>query len=513
MSTQALSPGIAEAPRHSEAFNETSGIGRLWDPAKNIANWTVGRDASYVWQVWRTALPLWLADIASVAMTVGFAAVVLQMTGGVSAMFIAGLFASCCLMLSGGFILGGLYPATGMNSATELRLIVRVVSAGVTLCMAYDLAHGGSNSYLFLWPLCGGLLLVLLPFVRAFTRRAVCRSKWWGLQTIVIGAGDRGLDIVNRMRQNPALGLKPVALVDRFRPDWMLDHEGMPFGQICPLEDTPGLSNRLNAYCGVFIGSEFPEAGRMTMIDTLTSVFPQLYVTSDAADVGRNWSGVLQMGNLRLLRITEHLLMPGARWIKRMIDVMAVLAVSPILIPLVSTLAIAVKLTSAGPAFYAHSRIGRNGRTIRVWKLRSMVPNADRLLMDYLAKHPHLREDWERLHKLPNDPRVTFIGRILRKTSLDEIPQLWNVFRGDMSLVGPRPIVQAEIQKYQAVYPLYLRVTPGITGLWQVNGRNSTTYQERISYDAEYIRNWSICLDLYILARTVQTVITCDGAC
>jgi Undecaprenyl-phosphate galactose phosphotransferase WbaP len=205
--------------------------------------------------------------------------------------------------------------------------------------------------------------------------------------------------------------------------------------------------------------------------------------------------------------------MPGALLLKRAIDVVAILAVAPLIVPRVALLAILVKLSSPGPIFYGHTRIGRNGRSIKVWKLRSMVPNADVLLKQYLSDNPHLKSDWERLHKLPNDPRVTSIGKIIRKTSLDEIPQLWNVFRGDMSLVGPRPIVDAEINKYQEAYPLYLRVTPGITGLWQVNGRNSTTYEERIMYDIEYVRNWSVSLDMYILARTIYTVVSCDGAC
>ena len=513
MSAQMVLAGLPEAAKKASQFADSTETAVLWDPAKNIASWHVGREASYLLQIWRTALPIWVADFAAVCATVGIAATLLHFTGGASVQFVTTLFACCVLMLTGGLLLSGLYPAAGLTTAMEIRAVSRVVAAGVTLCMAYDICHGGANTYLMLWPLCGLVLGVLVPLFRTFARRMASRTKWWGIRTIVIGSGNRGLDIVNRMKRNPSLGLKPVALVDRYRQDWILQDERLPFGRISALEDTPRLSSRLNAYCGVFVGSEFPASERLSMVDSLTSVFPQLYVTTDAAEAGRHWSGVLQIGSVRLLRITEHLLMPGARLVKRAIDIMAVLLVSPILLTLVGVLALLVKLSSPGPAFFAHTRIGRNGRVIRVWKLRSMVPNADRLLNEYLAKNPQLKEEWDRLHKLPNDPRVTWIGRILRKTSLDEIPQLWNVFRGDMSLVGPRPIVQAEVQKYQAAYPLYLRVTPGITGLWQVNGRNSTTYEERISYDVEYVRNWSISLDLYILARTVQTVITCDGAC
>lgn len=141
-----------------------------------------------------------------------------------------------------------------------------------------------------------------------------------------------------------------------------------------------------------------------------------------------------------------------------------------------------------------------------------MVKDADEVLKEYLEKHPELREEWERDQKLRSDPRVTRIGRILRQTSLDELPQLWNVLRGEMSLVGPRPIVQDEVIKYGEKFALYIKVKPGMTGLWQVSGRNDTTYQERVNLDTYYIRNWSLWLDLYILARTAWVVLTRKGA-
>jgi Undecaprenyl-phosphate galactose phosphotransferase WbaP len=510
-------PLIADKPDSSAVFssgkNQFSGHERLWDSAETIACWSYGRDFQYVLQVWKTSLPVWFADMIAVGISVVISAIIFRMSGGAASSPNWIHVACWCLALSISCALSGLYPAIGMNSVTELRLLSRVIAMGVTLCMAYDIIHGGDNQYLMLWPLYGLMMAVLVPLARALVRQMICRYSWWGLQTIVIGAGESGREILRRLNRNPSLGFNPVAMVDKFRPDWITNDEGFPVAGINSLQETPELSARHHAYCGIFAGSTFPPEERMQMIDALTSVFPQLYITAESADAGRQWSGFLELGNVRLLRVTERLLMPGGRWIKRGIDLVVVLLLAPIILPLVFCLAMAVKLTSPGPAFYCHKRIGRNGRTIRVWKMRSMVMNADTLLKQYLIDHPDLRSDWERLHKLPDDPRVTKIGRFLRKTSLDEIPQLWNVFLGEMSLVGPRPIVQAEITKYQNVYPLYLRVTPGITGLWQINGRNSTTYEERIGYDAEYVRNWSVFLDLYILAKTVRTVVTCDGAC
>jgi Undecaprenyl-phosphate galactose phosphotransferase WbaP len=169
-------------------------------------------------------------------------------------------------------------------------------------------------------------------------------------------------------------------------------------------------------------------------------------------------------------------------------------------------------MSTRGPIVYSHKRLGRNGRHFNAWKFRTMFQNADQVLELYLEEHPELREEWERDHKLKFDPRVTRIGRFLRKTSLDELPQLWNVIRGDMSLVGPRPIVDAEIEKYGAYYGLYTMVKPGITGLWQVSGRNNTTYDERVQLDAYYVRNWSPWLDLYLLLRTIRIVLFAKGA-
>jgi Undecaprenyl-phosphate galactose phosphotransferase WbaP len=171
-----------------------------------------------------------------------------------------------------------------------------------------------------------------------------------------------------------------------------------------------------------------------------------------------------------------------------------------------------IKLTSPGPVLFGHQRYGRDGQVFRAWKFRSMVQNANHILDEYLSNNPEAMREWLADHKLRNDPRVTPIGSLLRRFSLDELPQLFNVLLGHMSLVGPRPIVENEIERYADGYDLYRRVPPGITGLWQVSGRNNTTYQERVAFDRYYVRNWSVWLDLYILARTFRVVLQAEGA-
>ncbi|RUS60140.1 sugar transferase [Pseudorhodobacter sp. E13] len=193
---------------------------------------------------------------------------------------------------------------------------------------------------------------------------------------------------------------------------------------------------------------------------------------------------------------------------KRVLDVTAVVLAAPFVVPLIAGLAFAVRRDGGG-AFYSQQRVGLDGRHFRMWKLRSMVSDADDRMADYLAANPQARVEWEQTQKLKRDPRITPFGQFLRKSSLDELPQLWNVFRGEMSLVGPRPIMLNQ----QALYPgtAYYRLRPGITGFWQTSGRNGTTFEARAQYDEAYEANLSLATDLKVLSRTVGVVMKCTG--
>ncbi len=195
-----------------------------------------------------------------------------------------------------------------------------------------------------------------------------------------------------------------------------------------------------------------------------------------------------------------------------MFDIVTALVLLVLAIPIAVATAVAIRVETRGPVLFVHTRIGRHGRRFRLWKFRSMVVDADWTLTHYLAQHPERRAEWAATHKLKDDPRVTRVGRVLRRSSLDELPQLWNVLRGDMSMIGPRPIVEAETAKYGEALALYLEVLPGLTGLWQVSGRTDTSYQHRIQLDTEYIRNWSLGMDLMVLLQTVRVVLLGHGA-
>jgi lipopolysaccharide/colanic/teichoic acid biosynthesis glycosyltransferase len=204
---------------------------------------------------------------------------------------------------------------------------------------------------------------------------------------------------------------------------------------------------------------------------------------------------------------------PLAEAVRLRLNQMAALALLVLLAgPMLVIAAMIVRLDGA-PVLFGHYRVGLRGKLFRCFKFRSMYRNSEQMLSEVLRNDPAAHAEWERDHKLANDPRVTPIGRLLRRTSLDELPQLLNVLRGEMSLVGPRPITVAELTRYGSVRWHYLSVLPGITGSWQVNGRTNTTYEERVALDREYIEKRSPTLDLKILLQTVKVVITRDGAC
>ena len=202
------------------------------------------------------------------------------------------------------------------------------------------------------------------------------------------------------------------------------------------------------------------------------------------------------------------------RGVKRLFDLASVLVILFLFWWAIIAVIVAVRLTSGGPVIFGHKRVGRDGREFKCYKFRSMVSNADQVLAHLLATDAAAREEWNRDFKLKNDPRITSVGRFIRKTSLDEFPQLWNVVVNDMSIVGPRPVVRKELDRYYtgACRDHYLAVKPGLTGLWQVSGRNDMEYSERVELDRAYVRTWAVWSDFMIVMRTVGVMFRRKGA-
>ncbi len=200
------------------------------------------------------------------------------------------------------------------------------------------------------------------------------------------------------------------------------------------------------------------------------------------------------------------------RVLKRILDIFVVLLGLPVLLPALLIVAAAVRLTSPGPVFFSHRRVCRDGAFFSMWKFRTMCVNSSEVLEQYLARHPKARAEWNRTHKLRSDPRVTPVGDFLRRYSLDELPQAWNVILGQMSMVGPRPIVAAEVEKYAENFDFYCRVKPGVTGLWQVSGRSKLSYEARVELDCYYVEHWSLFRDVRLMFATFRSVVNRDGA-
>jgi exopolysaccharide production protein ExoY len=204
--------------------------------------------------------------------------------------------------------------------------------------------------------------------------------------------------------------------------------------------------------------------------------------------------------------------LPIGGLVKRSFDVTAAACALIFFSPLFLMIMALVKMTDNGPAFYGHSRIGHNGRVFKCMKFRTMAVNGDELLRAYLLNNPEAQEEWRKTRKLKDDPRVTTVGKVLRKLSLDELPQLLNIIRGEMSVVGPRPVVDEELKVYDSSAVYYLRTRPGLTGLWQISGRNDVSYESRIAFDTHYVQNWSLFRDIAIIVKTIPAVCLARGS-
>ncbi|MDR2696015.1 MAG: undecaprenyl-phosphate galactose phosphotransferase WbaP [Deltaproteobacteria bacterium] len=350
------------------------------------------------------------------------------------------------------------------------------------------------------------LSLIAAPVARALLRRRYCRHPWWSSPLVLLGS-----EHVDELRVNcenhPERGLRFVAQVDAALANGALPAKlaavarQYPKAFVLLLPDAFALYSASGAQSLHFLLAELSRHFRGVLL------LPEFM-----ADSPFIWLTPRDLGKCIALLIRHNLYDKRRLMLKRTLDLSLVAVSACLALPLSIAITVAVMLDSPGSPFYFQERIGRNGARFRIRKFRTMVHNADDLLREALGRDSELRREWEQDHKLKEDPRVTRVGAILRKTSRGELPQLWNVLKGDMSLVGPRPIVEGEIEKYGPVFESYCRVWPGLTGLWQISGRNDNPYGERVRMDQYYISNWSVWFDIWILAKTVPVVLRARGA-
>ena len=407
----------------------------------------------------------------------------------------------------------GLYPGYLLGPVERLRRRMLATLAVFGGLVAWDnlVARGVFSRGVLLATLL--LVLVLPPLCEAGARAALIRRGRWGIPVVMLGAGDTGRALARSLVRDPQLGLKPIAFLDNRPAVWNSVVEGIPV--IGPLGLASDFERRAEAAIVSLADLVHGEGDRGDIGGLLQELnFPRLLVVPDLAGVASLWVSARDLGGSLGFEIKKNLLLRRNHVLKLFMDLAIAASLFRASLPIIVLAALWIRLSSRGPAFYRQMREGMSGRRIPVWKLRTMYIDGEGLLEDWLEKHPEDREHWRRYFKLRHDPRVLpIIGPLLRRTSLDELPQLWNVLRGDMSLVGPRPLPDYHLQQFPPEFRmLRTRVLPGLTGLWQVSARSEGDVSVQEALDTYYIRNWSPWLDLYILARTVTAVLLGRGA-
>jgi UDP-galactose-lipid carrier transferase len=365
------------------------------------------------------------------------------------------------------------------------------------------------------WAIAWFSLLILLPGARQTGRKLLRLAKLWQQPTVIIGRGENAHQAFLALQSEPAMGFEVVAFVwPSFAQTGGAGATPVPGIPSVALGPQPEATRQLLPFhCVIAL-----EADEWELRDTVIRQLVQCRVTD--VHVIPAMRGVPLYGmetsyffshEVLLIQLRNNLANPLRCALKRAFDLLGSMTLLLLLSPLFALLAYKVSRDGGNP-FFGHKRVGRDGKPFRCLKFRSMVINAQEVLRHLLDTDPFAKAEWEKDFKLKNDPRINKVGHFLRRTSLDELPQLWNVLKGEMSLVGPRPVVQAELERYGDDVAYYLMAKPGMTGLWQVSGRNDVDYAARVYLDSWYVKNWSLWSDIAILFKTISVVTNRCGA-
>jgi Undecaprenyl-phosphate galactose phosphotransferase WbaP len=315
--------------------------------------------------------------------------------------------------------------------------------------------------------------------------------------------------VINCLQGSLRAGYLPVLILDNDKGG-IDEYKGVPV--IHDISIGPQIVKNYNIKMAIIAMPELDAGQLKQLINNSISAFRYNVLIPNFFTMTNIWMGVRDFDGVLGLDTSNKLKISWNRGIKRFMDLLIVILGGLIILPFLLLIALLIKLTSSGKVLYKHKRLGLNGEYFYAYKFRSMISNSDEVLDKMLKTDPEIEKEWDLNHKLQNDPRITKIGKFLRRYSLDEFPQLINILKGEMSLVGPRPIVDDEIIKYGEDFKRIFSLKPGLTGLWQVSGRNDTNYNDRVTYDTYYIQSWSPWLDLWVIYKTFGAVITGKGA-
>lgn len=400
-----------------------------------------------------------------------------------------------------------------MQPVTDMmRAIFRSVFYGwiFSIMIIYFMRASNQTSRLFII-LFGILVLMNVCIIRYAVMKIMKRRHIFYEPVIIIGAGLTAERTIKFWQEDLGYRYDIVGLIDDHPVSETLPKEFTILGGFC---DAAKIIKQHKTQTVIIAA---PGIAKQQLQQLINSIQPHVKNISFIPDlIGTTMAGVdasiLFSEKILMLNIRNNLSRRYNRIFKRIFDIVCTIIGGIIISPALLFITILVAIDNRGHIIFTHWRVGKNGKMFPCYKFQTMVPMSKEKLEKYLTDNPEAKREWEETFKLTNDPRVTRLGAWLRRSSLDELPQLWNVIRGDMSLVGPRPIVEAEVPKYGENIREYYMVLPGITGMWQVSGRSDTTYEERVAMDTWYVRNWSVWIDLMYLFKTVKAVITSKGA-
>jgi Undecaprenyl-phosphate galactose phosphotransferase WbaP len=407
-----------------------------------------------------------------------------------------------------------MYPGISLAPSEELRRFV-TGSAMAHICIIIgclidkdDDTRAIIVAFLCSYFLSGWILMMCRSAMRICMRK----THVGGIPAVIYSTGETGKKLIDRLQSHRWTGYMPVVILDN-NEETSDFYNGIPI--IHDMSAGGELIKRFNFKMAIYaIDNLSPRALTSLYNNSISAFRRSIFIpsTSTSANVLNIWMSVRDFDGILGFATTHRLKMRSNLAVKRAMDI-GIVAIGLLIVwPIIALLAILVKVTSPGPVLYGHKRVGRNNEPFKMYKFRSMRMNADKELDQLFAEHPEYRAEWEETHKLKDDPRVTAIGKFLRATSLDEVPQVLNILRGDMSLVGPRPVTEEERHLYGDDFDRIFSVRPGVSGLWQVSGRSDTSYADRVAFDTYYLQSWSIWLDLWVLYKTMGVVIRRKGA-
>jgi Undecaprenyl-phosphate galactose phosphotransferase WbaP len=410
------------------------------------------------------------------------------------------------------FFSSSLYPGIMLAPADEVRKITlasAVCFAGIALSITVETDNRDILSIAFLLAI--PIAAVLLPAGRDLARKLLSRLPWWGVPAVVYTNRGESLFIVDRLRNSPEYGYRP-ALICNTDVESAAEYNGIPMFR--PDRAIHEAIRRLRITTAIIIAQPGDVISNQPLGDEIMHLYRYTLLVPYSRNLFTASLTVRDLGGILAFASTHNLSRRINLFAKRSLDLFMVFALAPVALPLIAAIAFGIKVSSPGPVFFGHTRVGLHGKPITTWKFRSMVANAEERLNSLLASDAAAREQWAKNRKIENDPRITPFGKFLRKTSLDELPQLWNIFLGEMSFIGPRPVTADELENYgyKDKKQYILAVKPGLSGLWQISGRSETNYEQRVLLDSYYIQNWSIWLDIWIIIQTVWVVVRGKGA-